>query len=44
MAKTRYIHLQWKGPYALTQLSELQDESRDYGVYQINGDIQYMDL
>jgi hypothetical protein len=31
------IHIQWDGPFGLTELSNLSDESKDYGIYQIYG-------
>jgi len=33
----KYIHIYWEGPFKLEHLSELQDNSRDYGIYQIYG-------
>jgi hypothetical protein len=35
--KTDYIHIAWDGPYLISQLSHLQDDTKDYGVYQIYG-------
>ena len=37
MPKISVIHIMWEGPYSLSQLSQLKDSSRDYGVYQIYG-------
>ena len=34
---THEIHLAWEGPFRLDNLSKLQDENKDYGVYQIYG-------
>ncbi len=31
------IHIFWEGPYSLEGLSQLNDESQDYGIYQIYG-------
>lgn len=31
------IHIQWEGPIKLSELSKLNDESKDYGIYQIYG-------
>lgn len=31
------IHIFWEGPWGLDDLSELKDEEKDYGVYQIYG-------
>lgn len=31
------IQIRWDGPYRLTELSSLNDEKTDYGVYQIYG-------
>ena len=33
----KYIHVYWEGPFTLDQLSELQDNTKDYGIYQIYG-------
>ena len=33
----QYLHLLWSGPYKLIELNNLQDQARDYGVYQIYG-------
>jgi hypothetical protein len=33
----KYIHIYWEGPFTLDQLSDLQDYTRDYGIYQIYG-------
>lgn len=31
------IHIFWSGPYELSRVKELRDESKDYGIYQIYG-------
>ena len=31
------IHVQWDGPFSLEQVSELNNEDHDYGVYQVYG-------
>lgn len=31
------IHLEWSGPYKLSQLNDICNESTDYGVYQVYG-------
>jgi hypothetical protein len=31
------IHIYWDGPYGLNDLTDLQDTTRDYGIYQIYG-------
>lgn len=37
LSKTHIIHIQWNGPYNLTQLSNLMNDETDYGIYQIYG-------
>lgn len=38
MKQEQYIiHIDWSGPYILDELSELDDETTDYGLYQIYG-------
>ena len=32
-----YLHVLWSGPYKLSQLDRLCNQTRDYGVYQIYG-------
>lgn len=32
-----YVHINWEGPFTLPQLTELQDNTWDYGIYQIYG-------
>jgi hypothetical protein len=34
---TKHIHIYWEGLFTLDQLTEIQDNTRDYGVYQIYG-------
>lgn len=31
------IHIDWEGPYKLDQISELNDDACDYGIYQVYG-------
>lgn len=31
------IHIFWEGPYALSEISDLNNGTRDYGIYQIYG-------
>lgn len=31
------VDLDWQGPYKLTELSKVNDYSKDYGIYQIYG-------
>jgi hypothetical protein len=33
----RIIHIEWEGPYSLSQLDTLNDLRKDYGLYQIYG-------
>jgi len=35
--KATVIHIQWEGPFTLTEISKLDDLVRDYGVYQVYG-------
>lgn len=35
--KTHIIQIDWDGPYKITELPQLTDSIRDYGVYQIYG-------
>lgn len=37
MELTKHIHIYWEGPFTLEQLTEIQDNTRDYGIYQIYG-------
>ena len=37
MANSVIIRISWDGPYTLNNLSEIDDEVADYGVYQIYG-------
>ena len=37
MKKATVIHIQWEGPFTLTEISKLDDLARDYGVYQVYG-------
>jgi hypothetical protein len=34
---TRYIYIDWDGPYGLDELEELDDPRQDYGLYQVYG-------
>lgn len=31
------IHVEWDGPHTFDEAKNLQDESADYGVYQVSG-------
>ena len=31
------IHIDWDGPYRIEEINELNDEKKDYGIYQIYG-------
>ncbi|MBO0602521.1 hypothetical protein I2483_12715 [Sporosarcina sp. E16_3] len=33
----KLIHIDWTGPYLLTNITDLMDEEIDYGIYQIYG-------
>lgn len=35
--KIKLIHIDWDGPYKLSELSKITDSETDYGVYQIYG-------
>ncbi len=35
--QTKVIHIQWQGPFKLSKIKAIKDESKDYGVYQIYG-------
>lgn len=37
MSLIKYIHIYWEGPFKHNHHSNLQDNTRDYGIYQIYG-------
>lgn len=37
MSPIKNIHIYWEGPFTIEGLSNLQDSTRDYGIYQIYG-------
>lgn len=37
LSNTHIIHIEWDGPYNLTQLPDLMNDETDYGLYQIYG-------
>ncbi|GAA3403267.1 hypothetical protein ACFFNY_06315 [Paenibacillus hodogayensis] len=37
MEATKHVHIYWEGPFTLEQMVEIQDNTRDYGLYQIYG-------
>ena len=38
LKENRWIYIFfWEGPYLISQLKELSDDNRDYGIYQVYG-------